>query len=412
MFDRSPDTAALRKVLAEVYTHGHGKDVRGGGTAPVRTPPTTGGHRFATVGERGPLAGAVVRVLTAALGPRRWEPWNPYNDHRAHPSPRSAFLVDVWLVERGRRWRVDPVRRLLSGPAVEPGFDSTVRLELTRHPERLTAGYGPVADALSVLESGHVLAALAEASAGLGLAASLDGDALLLGPALAAFADHATPPDSMEVERVTGTEHWWRRVTAPRSSGPYPVGVAPDPRPLATQTMHTLVRAALRPPSGSPAGDGSLRHRLALSRVAGHPDGWYAVAGNAHGSGSGSTVERLVGGNALDQVQSAFSYERAHADVSSMHVAWVMTADLRAAATTGGAAGYRAVLRTAGAVAQHVASAAAVAGLFCRPVRSVFEARLEGAAGAPAGHDFVYLLLIGRTRFGGFAYDLSGEEPR
>ncbi|RKR91991.1 hypothetical protein BDK92_6422 [Micromonospora pisi] len=405
MFDRSPDTAALREVLAEVYAHGHGKEVRGGGAASVRTRATAGGHRFATVGERGPLAGAVVRVLATALGPRRWEPWNPYNDHRAHPSPRSAFLVDVWLVERGRRWRVDPVRRLLSGPAVEPGLDSGVRLELTRHPERLTAGYGPMADALAVLESGHVLAALAEAAAGLGLAADIEDDALLLGPVLAASPDHATLGDDVEADRVTDTESWWRRATAPRSSGPYPVGVAPDPRPLATQTLHTLAHAAMRPPPGSPAGDGRLRHRLALSRVAGHPDGWYAVDAAAH-------VERLVGGDALDRVQSAFSYERAQADVAAMHVAWVMTADLGASATTGGAAGYRAVLRTAGAVAQHVASAAAVAGLFCRPVRSVYEARLEAAAGAPAGHDFVYLLLIGRTRFGGFAYRLSGEEPR
>ena len=64
-----------------------------------------------------PFGAALARALTAALAPRRWEPWNPYNDHRAYPSPRCAYLTDTTLRLGGDRWPIDPVRLVLEGRA-------------------------------------------------------------------------------------------------------------------------------------------------------------------------------------------------------------------------------------------------------------------------------------------------------
>jgi hypothetical protein len=72
-----------------------------------------------------------------------------------------------------------------------------------------------------------------------------------------------------------------------------------------------------------------------------------------------------------------------------------------------GSRAYPRLLLAAGATGQRICAAAARAGLFCRPARSVREDVLEAAVAAPAGHDFVYLLLAGRPRMIGPAYDLT-----
>ncbi|NUT50998.1 MAG: hypothetical protein HOV94_27395, partial [Saccharothrix sp.] len=59
---------------------------------------------------------------------------------------------------------------------------------------------------------------------------------------------------------------------------------------------------------------------------------------------------------------------------------------------------------------QRVCEAAAGAGLFCRPLRSLHDDELEAVARAPAGHVLLYLLVAGRPRAAGFTYDLTPLE--
>jgi hypothetical protein len=112
----------------------------------------------------------------------------------------------------------------------------------------------------------------------------------------------------------------------------------------------------------------------------------------------------------MDEVAAAYTYPRQQIDVAGMNVAWVMTADIAATVREHGPDAYHRSLLAAGATAQRVADAAAGAGLFCRPARAVREDRIEAACAAPAGHDFVYLLLLGRSRVRDFGYDLTTLE--
>ena len=96
-----------------------------------------------------------------------------------------------------------------------------------------------------------------------------------------------------------------------------------------------------------------------------------------------------------------------------MNVVWAIIGDLGRAVRGQGPDGYPDTLLTAGAAAQHVCSAAAASGLFCRPVRSFDEPAAEAAMRADAGEDIVYMMLIGRPRALDFCYDLTdpGESP-
>jgi hypothetical protein len=383
MDGRSIVDDATSATLAEVYAHGYGKDVRIG-PMPARAAGTAGGVLL----DRAPgFHPDVVRVLRAALSPRRWEPWNAYPEHRAYPSPRTAFLVDVQVRLGERQWTLDPVRERLTPVAATgaPGPAGAVEVLLSVHPDYLPPEYGTLATALAWMECGHVGAALAEAAAASGVRASwrpnADGGVLALTPG--------------------GEVIWpWTRVAAPRSSGLAPVGFCWDPRPLAGEVLDELVRAAGEAPPGSPANSASsLRHSLAVHRVTGTDDGWYGVTG-------GRPVPRRAG-PAVDTVQAALTYPRGVVDVTGMNVGWMMTAPLMATISDGGPGQYRRLLLAAGATAQHVATAAAVRGLACRPMRSVREGEIEGAAGVPAGQDFLYLLIIGRQWVRGFNYDLT-----
>jgi hypothetical protein len=109
----------------------------------------------------------------------------------------------------------------------------------------------------------------------------------------------------------------------------------------------------------------------------------------------------------MPQVQNAFTYPPRSIATAGMNLAWVMTAPIAETVRADGPTAYPGLLVAAGATAQHVATAAAGLGLFCRPCRSVHEAPLEALVGAPAAHDFLYLLLIGRSRVRDFVYDLT-----
>ena len=396
----------LTATLAEVYAHGPGKDVRPASARPYRRRPTGPAVPFAELAAvAGPTGARLVRTLGTALAPRRFEPWNGFNEHRAYPSPRAAHLVDVLLRHDGVDWLVDPVRELLyptSAESLVAAPDGSVELVLREQPTRMPAGYGRLADALAALEAGHVAGALAEAAAGHGLryAAGTTASATATsGPWLTVTLGPSTAP--------TWSRH---RLRAVRSSGLSPRGFGADPRPLPAEAFERLVAAAYRPPAGSPVTGVRLRHTLAVGNVAGRTAGWYHLDPAATGRPGAAAPQPTRPGDATGQVQRAYSYPRTEVDVAGMPLAWLVSADVPAAVRTGVPAAYRRLLHAAGATAQHVGTAAAEVGLFCRPVRAVREAAAEAAAGLPAGHDLIYLLLIGRSRVRDFAYDLSNPE--
>ncbi|MGC0415567.1 hypothetical protein [Embleya sp. AB8] len=392
-------TNLVDTALAAAYAHGPGKSVR----VPNGTP-SPGGARpgrgidLAELADLGPFGPALVRALSAALAPQRWEPWNPYNDHRAYPSPRCAYLTDATLRLGEDRRLLDPVRLVLAGerPLPDPSSVDSVGVELTVAPHRLPAGYGALRDALAFLEAGHLAAALVEAGAPAATAV-LRG----AGGASGVVAQVAFRMDPAPAGRSRG------RVGAVRSSALAPRGLSADPRPLPAEVLRRLI-ADGRPPAGSPAarsGPGGLRHRLAVRGVTGCADGLYELR-------EGGPVLRAAG-PITEYLQAAFGFGPADVDVSGMNVVWVSTAEVAAVVRDRGPDGYPNVLMTAGAAAQHVCSAAAGAGLFCRPVRSYAEGAVEAAVRAEPGEDVVYMLLIGRPRVPDFCYDLTDpEQPR
>jgi len=407
------DDSAVRAVLAGAFSHGPGK------TLPLAAPPPprpliAGGVPLCALAD-GPFGVAVVRALRLALAPQRFEPWNAYNDHRAYPSPRAAFVVDVAVRAGAGRWHLDPVRERLFGPGDPPPPTVAVTLELTADPGRLPATYRSLAEALAYLEAGHVAAALVEAAATQGLAAecsTVDGvTTVSLTPGRTA---HARPPAAIS-----------------RSAGIAPRGLTADPRPLPAATLPALLRAGTDPPPGSPARRPGLRHAAAVRGVTGHPDGIYEAGPVLAGpvlagpvlagpvlAGPVLAGPVLAGpvltadGDVMPGVQEAFTYPPRSIATAGMNVAWVMTAAVADAVRADGPAAYHELLVAAGAAAQHIGTAAAELGLFCRPCRSVREAPLEALVSAPAAHDLLYLLLIGRSRVRDFAYDLTRPDIR
>jgi hypothetical protein len=331
--------------LAAAYAHGPGKVIQVG---PRPEPPPAPGVRQPF------RRSAVARLLVDVLTPLRWEPWNQYNDHRAYPSPRAAYLVDVDIVVGDRRWPVDPLRRATIGPDAPP-LDGDVRLEFTRRPDRLSSGYGEFVHALIELEVGHIADALVANAARLGLHASADADGVSLRP--------GAIPQPGKVFR--------------RSSGVGPRGLSADPRPLPLTALETFV-AATR--DAHPA----LLLWLAVHNVAGQPDGFYS----------------------MDVVQQHHGHSRMVMDVAGMNLALIVTADIPANQDS-----YPELLRAAGALGQRVCVASAAAGMFCRPLRSFDDTGLEAAISAPMSHSLLYVLLAGRSCVTGFPYDLTPLEP-
>lgn len=409
-------------ALLAAYAHGPGRVVEPG-TSPRTSPPE--GPSVPLTALRGRFGAALARLLTDVATPLRWEPWNQYNDHRAYPSARAAGTVD--LVVDGR-WTLDPVRRALVGDGI-PVVDGPVRVGLVRRRDRLSPGYRDFGDVLTELEVGHVAAALVEHAARLGLAARVSGLTVTVtfdgptpdpapGPPRTSGVDPlpphssgvAVPPRSSGVVPVP--PHSSGIPVPPRSSGPGPVpprssgvgprGIAADPRPLPRRVLDAVVEAVEDPPAGSPVRD-DLRHRLAVRDVEGVADGWYALDGG---------LRLLSLGPAVAGLRPVFGHPPGTIHVASMNLALVTTGDPAAAVASDGPDGYRALLRAAGATAQHVCTAAAGAGAFCRPARSTDDGPLEALVGAPASHALLYLLLVGRPRGTGFTYDLTPLETR
>ncbi|WP_158847639.1 hypothetical protein [Saccharothrix deserti] len=372
-------------ALATAYAHGPGRVVEQGRPAPFR--PSAGPRvPLTALAAQGRFGAALGHLLTEVATPLRWETWNQYNDHRGYPSARAAFTVDVVLAIGSRRWPLDPVRRATIG-AEPPVLDGPVRLELVRRRERLAEGYREFGDVLTELEVGHVAAALVEHAVRHGLKAWTSGLTVTVAP-----------------DRETG-EPLEPPPMPPRGSGFGPRGISADPRPLPASAVRAFVAAITRPPAGSPVRD-DLRHRLAVRNVEGLADGWYALDGWCEVDG----LRLVEPGPALEGLREVFGHPPNTIDVARMNLALVTTGDPAAAVASDGPDGYPALLRAAGATAQHVCTAAAGAGMFCRPARSVFDSPLEALVRAPASHSLLYLLVAGRPRGAGFTYDLSPLE--
>jgi hypothetical protein len=376
-------------ALATAYAHGPGRVVEQGRPAPFR--PAAGARvPLTALADQGRFGAALSHLLTDVATPLRWETWNQYNDHRGYPSARAAFTVDVVLAIGSRRWPLDPVRRATIG-AEPPVLDGPVRLELVRRRDRLAEGYREFGDVLTELEVGHVAAALVEHAARHGLKAWTSGLTV-----------------TVSSDRETGEP---LTPLPPRGSGFGPRGISADPRPLPADAVRAVVAAITDPPAGSPVRD-DLRHRLAVRNVEGLADGWYALV-EKHAADGGHAADRLrlvEAGPALDDLRRVFGHPPNTIDVARMNLALVTTGDPSAAVASDGPDGYLALLRAAGATAQHVCTAAAGAGMFCRPARSTFDGPLEALVRAPASHSLLYLLVAGRPRGTGFTYDLSPLE--
>ncbi|WUH89308.1 hypothetical protein OG900_03560 [Streptomyces sp. NBC_00433] len=392
-------TDPVRTALAAAHAHGPGKSlgpvggtVRAGRPRPARSVP------LSRLADDPAFGAALARTLSAALAPRRWEPWNAHNDHRGYPSPRCVYLTDTALRIGGGRWPVDPVRLVLEGeqPLPDPATVVSATVELTVAPHRLPEGYGTLRDALALLEAGHVTSGLIEAGSAAGLAGH------------ASSSRGAGVVAEVEFRAGAAADRSWRQVVAERSGALAPRGLSADPRPLPAGVLRRVVRDS-RPPAGSLAagrsGAGRLRHRLAVRGVADIPDGLYEL-------GEGG-LDLVRPGRATEWVEPAFGFSRSAVDVAGMNVVWAVSGDVEGAVRGQGPDGYPDLLLAAGAAAQHVCSAAAVSGLFCRPVRSFDEPAAEAAMRAGPGEDTVYLLLIGRPRALDFCYDLTdpGEFP-
>jgi hypothetical protein len=137
-----------RAVLAAAFSHGPGKTVPLTAAPRPRHRPAAAGVPLCALADGGSFGTALVRALRLALAPQRFEPWNAYNDHRAYPSPRAAFVVDVTVRAGGDRWHLDPVRERLFGPGDPPPQPDAVTLELVPDPGRLPASYRSQAEAL------------------------------------------------------------------------------------------------------------------------------------------------------------------------------------------------------------------------------------------------------------------------
>lgn len=106
-----------------------------------------------------PLQDRVLAAAVEAVRVRRLTPADKYQVHRAYPSPRGLFGVDLHVEGSGGGGGiavVDPQEHTLSRRIQEARC-----LRLSMHPERYPSPYGSLRPTLAQLEAGHLAATLA-----------------------------------------------------------------------------------------------------------------------------------------------------------------------------------------------------------------------------------------------------------
>lgn len=347
------------------FLHSYGKEVSSGGIATIPRR-SDHGRPFSLLPvlrqqPDSPL-GRLARLLLVALGEHRYEPWNVYHRHRAYPSARSAFTIDVDVHIGDQRWRFDPIAIALRGNNLaEMSPDTAVRLVPVTYQDRLPAGYGRLREALTLLELGHLAATVVEATEALGGQAQSDPDGSIL------------------IERLPIGPPAQHRLDAlhRRSSGLGPFGLSTEST-LSIEDTDAMMKVA-----GSAPG---LRQHLVL------PGGRYRLT--SHGL---DLEDNTVSPHSI---QSGFTYPPSDIDVGNAPAVWLFAADVKE--TTD----YRQLLISAGASAQRIALAAAARGMLVRPCRGIHESIVESAVGLPLEESLIYILVIFRSEVRDFWLDL------
>ncbi len=403
-------------------------------------------------------------LLYGAFGTLRHEPQGTYNSHRAYPSARCLFPVNVYVLLGRDAYRYEPLRHALRPVGDAPAIQETTAgatIALVGSYASIPAAYGPLRHALTVLEGGHALRAAGTCAAALGLAPAVElafadeellarlrlpadgsfGPLALLGldaaPAASTsrLAEPRPPLDVVsELERACwlrerDVEPYRRRRRLPGTAGPPGARLLPStptasPRPLrdvlyartagrgsgglsasAAPIPATLVHAAAADAIHPPPRCGT-RLLVVAERVAGLADGIHEV------HAEDGTISTLRAGRFLAGVQRAFSYPPETTNICSMNLAWMLVTDTRAVLDRFGPRGLRLAHLEMGAIAQALASSLSAGGMFARPIRSYHEAVLDALLGLSPSESVGYQLLCGVQRFPDVVFDLRPPTRR
>ncbi|MFJ5231444.1 hypothetical protein ACIQBJ_16285 [Kitasatospora sp. NPDC088391] len=407
------------------------------------------GRRWPESGPAVPGVGPAELAATVA-SPLRHEIVNPYAEHRLYPSPRSKFPVRVAVSDGSGRH------------LVVPELDSLVRLDGRGGPAALETAsalaalpdfYGDLRPVLAGLETGHVLAALADTGRALGLPLTVAGPATgdwtdwparRTGPVLPGFrlVPAEAGPAEADQGNCTAEEGSWAEVGWRRNSGRAPggfYGFTARHGVLPPEALAAVLGEAARGPAGSgflarwmPA----VRVFCAVRAVTGLPDGLYEAPLGPEAAAAGPAALRRVGG--LDALRGGLVLDSAPTaglayDLAGSNLVWVLAVDaLRAvgpsdtaaatATATAGAtataagvsdgeapaagAAFPGTLAAVGWLAQRICMGAAAAGLFARPLRSFHAGTVAAGIGAPDTLVPIYQVACGRNRFTEPAIDL------
>jgi hypothetical protein len=377
----------------------------------------------------GPAAAGVglAEVAATAAAPLRHEVANPYAEHRLYPSPRSKFPVRVAVSdESGQRLVVPELDAL-----VEVGGQSLpVAVETASALAALPAFYGGLRPVLAGLETGHVLAALADTGRALGHPLTVAGPAAgnwtdrlgeWTGPVVPGF--RLTPVDSersvSSPEQAAGHGGLplsWAEVGWLRNSGRAPggfYGFTARHGGIPEDGLTAMLTAAAR--GAADAGFlgqwlPAVRAYCAVRAVAGLPDGLYEVPLEPSLAAAGPVGMRRIGD--LAALRGGLVIDSAPApglayDLAGCNIVWIMAVDAaQAVQPLGPEQALPGVLATVGWLAQQLCMGAASAQLFARPLRSFNAATIAAAIGAHDALVPVYQVACGRNRFTEPAIDL------
>jgi hypothetical protein len=373
-------------------------------------------------------------VLVAAFGPLRCEPHHPQGAAlRAFPSPRAAYPSTAIVVADSVVAGYDPVDHSLVRLAGHgwPDPDAPVQLVCVSRLAALPAGYGPMREALAMLEAGHIAGTVSAVSAAFGRTADISHDW--------AFPDELTAPgldQSLEWRvgfavrlagaepcsgdarakvagpakvaapakvALSGTQPSMAEVLLRRNSGQAPRGLtavaAPMPSTVFQRAVEAVVYGGDQSTPEAKGDSAAPRVLIACERVADLRDGVYELVD--------SRPRLMLAGRLLTSIQAAYRYP-AHSSVSmdSLNAVWFLIVDYPHIAERQGVAGIRQMQLTLGGVAQRLSLALAEHRYFGRPVRAFDEEALDALLGLAPSEQVGYVVLSGRARFTDFVIDL------